>query len=269
MSFAICLQITRWLLAAWAFVSAAEWLRALGLFHKEGLLSWEVLRLRPGTLNYSSMANVIFSTRSVALVLTARLLASVALIVTHTSGYDILYVGAILCSCVYLNYRTCFGGDGSDQMGFIVCVGTLLMLLGNQTNDAKLGFAGVLLIGGQSVISYFVAGASKLVSPVWRQGGAILGVMRTETYGHTLAVRIIDGREVLQSSICWTVIIAEIAFPLVLVVPSELLIVAFVGFALFHFSNAFFMGLNAFVWPFIATYPSVALLNGMVRDQLY
>jgi hypothetical protein len=212
---------------------------------------------------------LIFSAQFTTFVLSTRLVMSVALIATHTSVYDILYLGVIIFSCIYMNYRTCFGGDGSDQMGFIVCVGTLLMVLGNQVDDFQLGFAGVLLIGGQAVISYFIAGASKLVSPVWRRVGAILGVMKTETYGHNLAVRLVDGREMLQAIICWTVIITEIAFPLVLVVPRDFMIVGFVSFAVFHLSNAFFMGLNAFVWPFVATYPSVALLNTVIRGQFH
>jgi hypothetical protein len=50
--------------------------------------------------------------------------------------------------------------------------------------------------------------------------------------------------------------------------PPALVIAALLCFAAFHLSNAYFMGLNAFVWPFLATYPSVMVMNSLVRDWL-
>jgi hypothetical protein len=44
---------------------------------------------------------------------------------------------------------------------------------------------------------------------------------------------------------------------LVFFVPPTVAIEALACYALFHFSNAYFMGPDPFVWPFLATYPSV------------
>ena len=60
----------------------------------------------------------------------------------------------------------------------------------------------------------------------------------------------------------------ETLFPLILFAPPALAMAILLGFAAFHFSNAYFMGLNAFVWPFLATYPSVMVRNSLVRDWL-
>ena len=84
----------------------------------------------------------------------------------------------ILLSCFYISRRTWFGGDGSDQMGMVIAAGTAIMSAGITFNDTDLALSGVLAIGGQATLAYFVAGAAKLVSPVWRDGSALMGVTK-------------------------------------------------------------------------------------------
>jgi hypothetical protein len=126
--------------------------------------------------------------------------------------------------------------------------------------------AGAVAIGGQSTIAYFSAGAAKLISPVWRNGSAIQGIMDTQTYGHKSAIRYLDKVLWLNVIVCWTVIITETAFPAALLLPDNLLLVALGGFGIFHLINAYFMGLNLFVLTFTDTYPSVVVLANMVKS---
>jgi uncharacterized membrane protein (DUF485 family) len=49
----------------------------------------------------------------------------------------------------------------------------------------------------------------------------------------------------------------ECAFPLVLVLPAPFAYVMLALGVLFHVTNAVVMGLNTFVWSFVATYPAV------------
>lgn len=57
-------------------------------------------------------------------------------------------------------------------------------------------------------------------------------------------------------------------FPLVFVLPWNVAIASLACYAMFHFCNAYFMGLNAFVWSFLASYPSVILMNSTIRNGL-
>jgi hypothetical protein len=123
----------------------------------------------------------------------------------------------------------------------------------------------VLAIAGQATLAYFVAGAAKLISPVWRQGLALPRVMRTRTFGHPLAARFAQSRPGLCRGLCLMIIVTEMMFPLVLILPWNIAVACLACYAVFHFCNAYFMGLNAFVWPFLATYPSVMLVNGVIR----
>lgn len=264
-----CLVITKVLLAGWALLSAAEWLFNLHLFRPDGLLSWKILGLRPSLIGSSPIRASLYSEFFIVLVLLARILASLALLLPypdHLGPADLAASLVILFSCFYISRRSRFGGDGSDQMGMVIAFGVTIMSAGFVLNDMTLTWCGVFALAGQATLAYFVAGAAKLASPVWREGGALLGVMQTQSYGDSFAARFARERPRFCTFVCWLTIVTETLFPLVLVIPPSLVIAILACFAAFHFSNAWFMGLNAFVWPFLATYPSVMLVNSLIRQ---
>lgn len=265
---ASCLVITKFLLAAWSLLSAAEWLFNLRLFRPDGLLSWAVLRLRPTLISPLAMRPYVHSEGVVISVLLCRIIAALALLIPYPNPADLPCSVTILLSCFYMSRRTWFGGDGSDQMGMVIAAGVAIMSAGIALNDKDLALSGVLAISGQATLAYFVAGAAKLVSPVWRSGNALMGVMKTQSYGHPSAVHYGESRPRFCSFVCWTTILTETLFPLILIAPPGVVIAGLLCFAAFHLSNAYFMGLNAFVWPFLATYPSVMIMNSVVRDWL-
>jgi hypothetical protein len=264
-----CLVITKVLLAAWSLLSAAEWLVNLHLFRPDGLLSWKILGLRPSLIGASPLRAHLYSESFIVSVLLARILAGLVLLLpypNHAGPGDLAASFAILLSCFYMSRRSRFGGDGSDQMGMVVAFGVAIMSAGFILNDPSLALCGVFALAGQATLAYFVAGAAKLASPVWREGGALLGVMQTQSYGDSFAARFAGNRPGFCAFVCWLTIVTETLFPLVLILPPALLMASLACFAAFHFSNAWFMGLNAFIWPFLATYPSVILANSLIRD---
>ena len=188
MEIASCLVITKFLLAAWSLLSALEWFFNLHLFRPNGLLSWVVLRLRPALISAPAIRPYVHSEGMVISVLLCRIAAALALLTPYPNPVDLPCSIIILFSCFYMSRRTWFGGDGSDQMGMVVAAGVAIMSAGLVFNDKDVALAGVLAIGGQATLAYFVAGAAKLASPVWREGGALMGVMKTQSYGHVFAV---------------------------------------------------------------------------------
>lgn len=263
-----CLVITKFLLAAWSLLSAAEWLFNRHLFRPNGLLSWAVLRLRPNLISPSGIRSYVHSEGVVISVLLCRIAAALALLAPYPSPADLPCSVVILFSCFYMSRRTWFGGDGSDQMGMVIAAGVAILSAGITLNDKDLVLSGVVAISGQATLAYFVAGAAKLVSPVWRDGSALMGVMKTQSYGLPSAVHFGESRPLFCSFVCWTTIITEMLFPLILIAPPAFAIGGLLCFAVFHLSNAYFMGLNAFVWPFLATYPSVIVMNSVIRNWL-
>ena len=153
-------------------------------------------------------------------------------------------------------------------MGQIVCVGTLLMAVGTAVDDLALSFAGTLLIGGQLMISYFFAGFAKLLSPEWRRGQALIGIMGTHSYGHSIGARVVSANAALSACLCWALMIGETLFPLAIFLPRNLCLLAFAGSFAFHIATAYFMGLNTFVWAFAAALPSAMMLNVLATHAL-
>jgi hypothetical protein len=172
-------------LCAWAVMSSMEGIVSAKLLSEEGLLSWRIMGLRrgggilkrfvdlsPGPLLALVCHCLIFVTSLIALL-------------TPIYGYGVastalfLMLGAKLLIC----YRVYIGNDGSDQMATILIVGALLMSLGLSQQDNLLTFSGILLVGGQAILAYFASGAAKFISPTWRSGDALSGVMNTQTYG--------------------------------------------------------------------------------------
>ena len=92
--------------------------------------------------------------------------------------------------------------------------------------------------------------------------------MGTHSYGHAFGARIASRSVSFSTGFCWLVILSETFFPLALFVPHGVLMLTLLAFFMFHAGNAYFMGLNTFVWSFAAAYPSVILLNGLVTGAL-
>jgi hypothetical protein len=192
-----------------------------------------------------------------------QMVAAAVLIVAasvHTSAWFApagLAAAAILAARMLLYLRNQLGLDGADQMTLVVSTGVAVALLVPDHGAQILALDYVAL---QLLLSYAVAGIAKAISPAWRSGTAIVGIMSTIGYG-TPAVGVFLGRHPLLSrAACWAVIVFECsAVALVLLgVPGAVVIIV-VGLG-FHISIALLMGLNNFVWSFGAAYPALLLL---------
>jgi hypothetical protein len=84
-------------------------------------------------------------------------------------------------------------------------------------------------------------------------------ILSTHSHGHTWAADFLAKRPWAAKLAGWSVILFECTFPLLLLGPGWLVIVARVGFA-FHAGCAVLMGLNSFLWSFPAVYPCVLAL---------
>jgi hypothetical protein len=162
----------------------------------------------------------------------------------------------------YARARRQIGGSGAEQLTFIVLVTFGLVMLAGGTESARR--VGDVFVGTLVVLAYFASGASKAASPIWRSG-ALAGVFATENYGLISFGRLLAKFPKADLLLCWSVIIWECLFPIVLVAPKPLIIVILAIGVAFHVSCAFVMGLNRFVWAFCGCYPSVWVTAMLLR----
>jgi hypothetical protein len=256
-------------LGLWCVMSTAEWMRQIALFDDRGLLSWRILSLRASRICRSALPALIFQRRGVALILAARLACGAIVAFPIESPVRIGFLAAIVLTGWLLKLRRWLSDDGSDQMGQIVAIGATIAAVGQSLQDLSIAGAGILLIAGQLIIAYFLGGAAKLISPEWRSGRAIIGIMGTESFGHDFAARITSASIGFSVLFCRLLILVELTFPIAVLCPPPILVGFLAVFALFHIATAMFMGLNTYVWSFGAAYPAVWMLNAVVLSAMH
>ena len=244
------------LLSVGAVIEAAEILVTRAEYAKGGIYSWDLLRtdkrwtaIGPA----SGLVAMLFSPRFFSLLMVLQ--AAVAIFVLAVPAGPALpfAIAALLLFRSAGNVRHKYGLDGSDQMTTIVLISLFLWYAapGPLAKQVAIWF-----IAFQSVLAYVSAGIAKVISTQWRSGSAVRDIVNTRTYGNRLAVQVFDRWPALKPIACWGVILFECSFPLALLSPK--LAIAYFAFgAAMHLGIAAAMGLNNFLWAFIATYPAI------------
>lgn len=163
----------------------------------------------------------------------------------------------ILASRMLLFARNQYGHDGSDQMFLVVFAATTVAWLGIGTVVAT---AAMLYLAAQAVLAYAVAGIAKVVSPVWRGGAALEGILDTVALGWPPLAGFLRRHRRLSRVACAGVVAFECLVPLLVLAGPPWVWLALTGGVLLHAGTAFAMGLNNFFWAFCATYPALVLL---------
>jgi hypothetical protein len=125
-------------------------------------------------------------------------------------------------------------------MTFVVSLGLAV----GRTWSARVGLG---YIAAQLVLSYFLAGLFKLRDPAWRNGTALAQLLSAPQYrSRPLALP-------FARWLGYGVIAFECAFPLALI---DARLLSLLGIA-FHVVNARVLGLNRFLWAWLAAYPAL------------
>lgn len=255
--------------AVGAVVGALEELSRPDDMHNRSLFSWPIRRTGLRVLSNRKHDAVLWALEHPRYQGIVALRGAAALGVLTTSSTSRLRSACLLMLSGLMlakSYRHTYGSDGSDQLSFITTtVAGAASLPGLSARHRGL-LAGFLTF--QSTLSYFSAGVAKLRSPAWRDGSAVTGIFRTKTYGDEGLYEFIRDRPWAAKMLAWSVIVAETAFPIVLVLPP-LPRRALLGLAAtFHVGNARFMGLNRFFWAFLGTYPVVDQSAEVIRGAI-
>jgi hypothetical protein len=239
------------------FVSSLEFLMSTQLFASYGLNSWDIIQLRWSSgLMHNKLFAHLFGPNGMKAILVVRILLVVSLqFLSIQSAPWMAVICALAGSYLITNINTFYGSDGSDQMNNIILV--VLVTCTMSFVDQAVMSIGLFFIAAQACFSYFAAGVSKLVSPKWRDGTAVTDIFKTRTYGSQLVFNYLRGKKSLGYLLCWSVIVMEVSFPIVLFLPVHWGIFIIAWGVVFHLLNAAIMGLNSFLWAFLATYPAI------------
>lgn len=256
------LRATEIIAAVGVLISSLELLARPDLLADSSLLSWRVIRLArrwtsqglPGRI-----ANLFLTPPALQWLFGARALSAAALIavaagVPAPDPVHALLLGAVVAGGAIRPLRAPFGGEGSDEVSQIVLTAALLVSLRPTPTAMQLGLWFIAL---QACLAYFASGIYKITAPMWLSGAALIGVLRTRSYGNRPLGAWFAARPTTARWVSRGLSLSETVFPLVLLAPSSLLPFFLAWGVAFHLTCAVIMGLDCFVWAFVATYPAI------------
>jgi hypothetical protein len=252
-------------LGVWSLLSSLAWLATAARWRDGAALGWDLLSLRRGRLYRSGLLRWAYRPAPFGAIWAAGLIAGAALLIVGEPAVRLAGLVVLGLATALLALRG--ASDGADKMALVAIGGAVLMTIGLVLGDDLLALAGALWTGGQLTIAYFASGISKALLPGWRDGRIVRAALSGYWFGHPLAARLLR-RAPVATALGWTVIAAELAFPLALLAPAKALLAVLALFGLFHVGIAVVMGLNTYVWAFLAAYPSVLVIGAALRRAL-
>lgn len=177
----------------------------------------------------------VFLSRSNALLIVRLFAALSAIIWPHPLIVTVLIVTTWL---VGLQWRGTFNG-GSDIMTMHILIAWCVSLVFPHFEKICLFY-----VAAQIILSFFIAGMSKVREQEWRNGHALKKFLSREGWDITLRQSYFIG---------WIVIIFEVLFPLSLWLPMPFIVMAI----LFQIANVYVFGLNRFFFVWLAGYPAL------------
>jgi hypothetical protein len=241
-------------------ISSLEHLAKLKQFSAGGIYS-PLLHIE-SKLGRGKLGAFLQSVGLLVAMLSVRLVAAIIVLVATFAWpreISIVPLWTLAASSVWVAWRRRVGGDGGEQMTTMVLIASSIGLTFSLTPSVQCVAA--FFIAMQSCLAYFSAGMAKLLSSVWRSGDALRCIVNTSTHGSQWLVELLTRYPRFSAMVNWGLILAELAFPAVLIAPRGGACFFLLGVGLlFHVSNAVVMGLNNFIWAFLATYPCIYFL---------
>ncbi|MFP5519166.1 MAG: HTTM domain-containing protein [Bdellovibrionia bacterium] len=217
-----------WILALWLLYFSVVWLETL-------ILRKRIQKLWPNKFFYASLFLSFLGAVSIAM---------------SPNFWNLLLLLLIFLYWSQI-WRGTFNG-GSDMMGTTVLLGLTLSYW------PPFLYLGLLYIGVQSLLSYFVAGVVKLKEPNWRNGHALQHFLATGLYQIPTWLQI-------QNKNFWAVLsLGVIAFEVLspIFIFHQLSLFVFMAIVLiFHVMNSLIFGLNRFIFAWASSWPALYLLH--------
>jgi hypothetical protein len=160
------------------------------------------------------------------------------------------------------NVRVPWGMDGADNVALQVTLGLSTYALARLFDAPSVGLYYIAAYAG---LAYVTSGVTKLSDAAWRSGVALGWVVNLQVFGAPWAVEFLAPRPRLRQVLSWSVMLAEVSAPPPCCRRRMASLVLVAGLA-FHATMAVCMGLNTFVWAFLATYPAVLLVWTTVHN---
>jgi hypothetical protein len=227
------------------------------LFTPRGSLSWVLIR-ESGAYRGPRWLEGLLDGAGFRFVLIVRVISSCGLLLFADTALFGPCVVAVAVTSLLVSSRMPVGQDGSDQMNSLILMPAAIAVL-CQEEWAKTAI--LIFVAAQVSLAYATSGITKLISPLWRSGQALPEILSTLSYGNGLAARALSSNRTVSLAACWSVIVFETLFCSWVVLNQPGLQALLTIGVTFHVFSAVLMGLNCFLWSFVATYPAIFFIQ--------
>ena len=255
-------RATEFLVALGASVATLELLTIHKALRDDGLLSWRVHRLshpRISRLLALLRFDRCFQYPAVLTLLAIRLLAGILVAVSICLRWPFrpeLYL--LVATSLLFNLRCSEGNDGSDQMSLFILISASL---GEAVHTLHSYEAVLFFIAAQSALSYGTSGFLKVREQGWRNGQFVTEILATSTFGNRELLNLFRKHRPIRVIVGCMVAFGDCLLALAAFLPP-LLCAALLFFGVcMHIGIARILGLNTFLWAFVATYPAALFVS--------
>lgn len=230
-------------------IQSIELLRLKVLWGDAGLFSWTLLRRN---FHWFRMPLDFLFKEKVFRILILLSTLSAASFLLFGLNWLIIYSLIFIC-LLFVRLGGSFNG-GSDAMTALVVAACAARMVFPESE--KITKFCIWYLALQIVLSYFVAGLVKVKNPDWRSGRALKDILFKSNYVVPTRVMTLVSKPTVSILACWGILLFECLFPLALM--NLHFATVFVGLAaVFHLANFYLLGLNRFVWAWVAAYPAL------------
>jgi hypothetical protein len=265
----LMLRGTETFVAVGSAIAAAEILNLNGALRDTGLLSWRLQRLsHPTMARYVAILGIDWSFQypHVLGLVGVRLIAALLLIAANCLQWRVrpeLLVTTVVT--LLFTVRCSDSNDGSDQMSLILLVACSLAEL-IRTPFAY--SAALIFIAAQSALSYGTSGFLKTRQAGWKNGEFVTQILATSSFGSRKLMRLFQHHPYLRTWCGRSVAYGDCLLALAaLLPPLTCLLVLTFGLSL-HIGIARILGLNTFLWAFVATYPAILFVSASIYSRV-
>lgn len=251
------LRVTHILISIGVAILALETLVERRLFSSSGLYAWNILSTDIPWVRsrvVSAVLNALLQVPGFLVLVALQLVAALVLLSGRFPEWALAAITVMLAVHLLFLFRNQYGLDGSDQMMLLVLAALFIYHLHPTSGMLTIVFG---FLVGQLFLSYLTSGIAKAISPVWRSGEAIVGILSTDSYGSRLISGFLHRHRWAALAVCWGVLGYESCGPLLAVITPNAALGFIVIGATMHIAIGVCMGLNVFFWSFTATYPAL------------
>ncbi len=249
-----------------------NWLLSTHFYRNEGVLGWNLIgqyhRFKSIDL-LDIIASFLFSEPILSITLYLRFL-SLFLLLLLPYDYELNFwiIGFVFYSLVVMNYRNvAYGIDGADKLLTIIFGAFFILYL--QPFYLNIQYACLWFISGNVMFAYFISAYHKVKNKEnWYIQNGSLHLFNHPFWVDVKFLTIRTKHQKLFFLLDKTVLIWQLTFLIALLIGGHFLLLYLAIGVGFHLFNAFFLGLNKFLFVWLSAYPAIIFCSNHAHRVL-